>query len=530
MASLPEPPEQSEASARKIALEIGKLELEQQSLRRQLSSRGQVLEWLKAASVPIAILGALVSLYIGTRQGDEAREKRLTDMYDSAFSQLSSTEPPQRISAAMRLNLFLADARPARHAEILSSLVGALSVEQDALVQDAILDVLENAAKKGVQPATLNEILGLAIQRDRSLLAHELAQLAPKRDRADMIFPRAPDIASAASQIAGPELFKSLRANAPLGGMGRAISGLVAEGARASDFSRIYCQACDFSPLKTVPIANFSGSFLPDARLEGMVLRSANFTDVHLSATRFTGTDLQKADFSETGEDGAELGDAAPPIFACADMRGAKLDGLPLLRATVEYYGSGGPLNADIKLEGPRLDQAKTEGMSLTRLKIVHTLRIAGSSMREAPTARPVADALRHIAIRLHGSQWQANRRKGGGSIEWTGDTSYVARDVTILPLYDNALGENDYLSVASVFLFAADNRITDVERRFHLLARNVNASDPFFNRRHGRAEGEAQCASAKPTASDGYLWYIFTDFDDPAIANRYLSAPFNPM
>ena len=406
-------------------------------------------------------------------------------------------------------------------------------MEGDPLVQEALFNVLNASARSGVGPRSLSQTLALTLQLDRSQLRDSLAKIEPRSDAdGNLSFSdktREQGLAEAVTFMAEPDKINQLRRVRQLTVLSRAISLLISQGARANDFSWIYCESCDFRPLKMIGKANFSHAILPDAHFDNMILRGADFRESHFSSTQFTGANLVGADFSHESENDGDYGDAKPPVFACADLRSANLDGLLLLHQETSIYGHGDNPEAELTLEGPRFDQARIDSTTkLDKLRIVHHLKISGRTLRSTAPVGWVKEALRDLASRMQ-SAATAVSPSPSPSIQWPSNDTYNHHETFTLPLDDGALSKRVYLSVASVYRFAQDNQIRDVEKKFGLLARNVNASDAFFAQDRGHREGSAVCTPGNATSSADYRWYIYTDFDTPAQAQKSLSSPYNP-
>jgi hypothetical protein len=88
-----------------------KLRFETRLLALQLSRSGRAMEWLKAASVPVANLGAAITLYVGFGQINQADENRSADRFDKALSRLASEKANERITGVSGLRLFVNDSK-----------------------------------------------------------------------------------------------------------------------------------------------------------------------------------------------------------------------------------------------------------------------------------------------------------------------------------------------------------------------------------------------------------------------------------
>src|SRR3712207_6007588 len=108
--------ERMEALARldKVDLEKDKLRLEQKVLNTQLSRAGRCLEWLKAATPPVAVISVAVTLWVGIGQIYQVEENRAADRFEKALNRLSSKEPNERIAGISSIRLFLSDQNPSR--------------------------------------------------------------------------------------------------------------------------------------------------------------------------------------------------------------------------------------------------------------------------------------------------------------------------------------------------------------------------------------------------------------------------------
>src|SRR5580704_3328910 len=141
--SLPPHVNQGEAGSRieRLRLEKQKQILELRSLVRSLSWHGTSLEWLKAATVPAALLGVLVTFMIGSNQIQQTQDARDSERFDRALSRLASSSTNERLTGVAGLRLFLATQNNLRHAATLQFLVNAAAIEDTDIVQNAILDV-----------------------------------------------------------------------------------------------------------------------------------------------------------------------------------------------------------------------------------------------------------------------------------------------------------------------------------------------------------------------------------------------------
>jgi hypothetical protein len=123
------PVPQAEAHARhqtgmeshEAELRCGKLELEAQLLRRQTGARFFWLEVAKAITGPVALLGLMVTIFIGTTQLRQAQRARDDDRFDRAVARLASPRTTERVAGVVGLQLFLGPDQRDRHVQPCNS-------------------------------------------------------------------------------------------------------------------------------------------------------------------------------------------------------------------------------------------------------------------------------------------------------------------------------------------------------------------------------------------------------------------------
>jgi hypothetical protein len=287
-----------------------KLELETRLLAWQLSSAGRALEWLKAASVFIVIVGVAVSFYVGRGQIRQAEENRNADRFDKALSRLANAgEPIQQVTGVYGLRVFAFDPTSSLQAAALNSLVAALH-KIDPQVQGTILEVFSDLKSSKLSPARSANVLKTAIEQNRILAS----ALDEKWDR---------DTNAEKSRVGDP-----------LWALSEVITALVRLGATSGDFKRIYCRGCDFSGVR-LPGTHFDGSILIDANFTGAYLAGASFQNADIRGAIFFHSDLTSAHltYSPRPPHRIEIVGAreSVPVLECSDLRGADLSGQPLL-------------------------------------------------------------------------------------------------------------------------------------------------------------------------------------------------------
>ncbi len=346
-------------------LQIEKLRLEVESLRHKLFHRNDWMEWMKAASGPVAVLGLVISTILAALQMGAAREAGLEDRFQREVAHLGSSSTSERLTGVAGLSLILGDGLQAkRHREAVSFLVNELSVEQDTTVRGAMVDAIAQLdPKKPSQSALAEEALQLLIARNRGLnRMHEFS--------AEELLPQGAE----KSQQLGPLL-----------DTGNLIARLIREGASSGDLSGIACIGCDFSGSKHQRPADFGGSVLANADFSKAYLEGANFLDSVLLRTKFVGADLQDANLGEDlmvlrrkliGQSAQLLSQSshslnppsAPPgeifpDFRCANLQGAHFDGRTLL---------GVYLGGNWEVESADFSGANVDGTDLTSFAILY--------------------------------------------------------------------------------------------------------------------------------------------------------------
>lgn len=303
-------PEQDQAlEATEASKRIAKLDLETRALARSLSFWGTALEWLKAASVPVAIVGVVVTFALGIAQIRRSEQQLLSDQFDKILTRMLGGRPQERVAAVGGLTLFLADERKEFHQSALTYLVSAAAVETDPAVQVTLLNVLSTLkpGQRIARPA-LDAALQLSIVHSRRLMQGVLADANQEVQRNEYLdvalseshkFRDAPQIRQAIARLRhtdyltfldrfyprdyhagipyaqGRDPANTLRIDTTIKGLSSLatlagiVEQLVALGAYSTDYSGIYCEKCDFTK---APRDHFVG-----AKFDGAVLRDADF-------------------------------------------------------------------------------------------------------------------------------------------------------------------------------------------------------------------------------------------------------------
>jgi hypothetical protein len=218
------------------------------------------------------------------------------------------------------LELFLvSDGSPLLQKQALQFLVNGLSMETDARVHGAILDVLADLPPGRPSQDALDAALRTAIERNRSLTKSVVGSrdrriLQEKKktlakfgiidlERMDEEIPAKVLAALSTEQYLAlldseHGLFERLDPpeDVQLIALSTALQTLVARGATSADFKDIYCENCDFSTAKSLERAIFDGAYLGDANFAKVSLRGVSFRGADLGGTIFFGADLTNSD------------------------------------------------------------------------------------------------------------------------------------------------------------------------------------------------------------------------------------------
>jgi uncharacterized protein YjbI with pentapeptide repeats len=350
--SEPDGPEKATPEAEKLALE-------KRLLARQLSPQGVLLAWLQGASVPVALLGAILAFFVGFGQLHQGAENQAADRFDKTLTRLASTRPDERMTGVAGLQLFLQGDSGLLQTQALQFLINGLSIETDGRVSGAILDVLRDLPRGTPSQAALDEALRTAIERNRSLtwdardstnqrIARKQWEALAKFNIAD-VDPKATSERIPARVIAalGNEQYLALldvvhpafkmldpQESAPLSNLAIAIQLLFRRGATSKDFSYIYCNNCNFDSA-SLDEAKFEGAYLSGASFLHAKLRRASFMHANLANANFFGADLTQANLSAhpfVFRESTENSDWAQlPLLECAKLGGADLSGRTLI-------------------------------------------------------------------------------------------------------------------------------------------------------------------------------------------------------
>lgn len=345
-----------------------KLVLEQATLRRQLSRQGMLLEWLKAATVPVALIGVFVTFTLGIeqlRQAEQARraqaeqlqETRDDERFDKALSRLASQNAKERVTGISGLQLFISAASPKRHSPTLHFLLNAVADEHDPLVRKAIVDVFRDLKLETVKLEPLRAALTTAIKRNRALI-RALLDVGERNyiDARNVKISRFTNIskndlpfsfrlpANIGVKLTLEQYLQLLELDsdvlnyaprdhvAALEDVTEVMNILADLGVYADDYSETYCVNCRFKNGK-LSNAKFDNAILNDASFQSAILNGASFKNASLSDTIFYNAELKNADLtfdSWVTSDYIKFRHRRFPVLQCADLSGADLSGRPI--------------------------------------------------------------------------------------------------------------------------------------------------------------------------------------------------------
>jgi Pentapeptide repeats (8 copies) len=284
---------------------IAKLHLEQQSLSTQLSRQGKALEWVKALGTPVALIGAVWTIFSGLNQIQLERASKDEERLERSVAKLLSDKSNERLAGVSTLARFFSQDDEKQQVAAIVAFADALSREEDPVVRAAILETIKNASSS-LPTRTLGSGLTSIITRNRVL--QQSLEIKP-RDSSFQTIPK--------------EKLGTLDATS------QAIVALVRGGAHVLDMSRIYCVRCDFSGKQiNLDGVDFSSSILFSSDFSGASLEHTNFDGANLLDTEFIGSRLSFAKLTDLHGMQAATGtirdgrDAPAPNFSCADLSG----------------------------------------------------------------------------------------------------------------------------------------------------------------------------------------------------------------
>jgi uncharacterized protein YjbI with pentapeptide repeats len=398
-------------------LERRKLELETRSLTRQLSWQGTLIEWLKAAAVPVTLLGAILAFYVGFGQLRQSEQNRAADRFDKALTRLASKNPIERITGVSGLRLFLLGEDTTLHRSSLHSLVDAIAYESEERVENAIIDVFTDLKEGQISREVLNEAAKFAIEHNRSLTA---LVLKGSRQSIEEAQKKILINAGIAEQIPSPipvslvtQLSKakylefldqyhspfdqlSDDQRVPLSGLKNVMTQLLTLGAKSDNFSGINCEGCNFSVANDLSKGQFRGAFLSGADFTRVNLQGASFANADLAGTIFYRADLRGADLKFTGAYQPTTGFHGVvrhfPLLECARLEGADLTGIVLLVVEKSYatYIAG---EKGLDVIAPKLQSAKmNDATKLAKFGVMVVNSIGDSYQAHHPDDEMVKD------------------------------------------------------------------------------------------------------------------------------------------
>ncbi len=304
---------------------IAKLRLEQLNLRQQASPSSRALEWLKAATAPVALIALLWTIVAGLDQMKQTRKAAIDDRFDKTIARMASPDAYARVTGIAGLRQFLSGSYHSslsltsdynREVDAVSYLVTAIAVEKDPTLRDAILDALSQLRSGGVMSSTIDTGLRIALERNRKL---------------------------ARSVDLGSDDLDAIPANDPrlvqLHATALAVVALVRQGARVDDMTDLYCVGCDFSGAEiNLSGTKFDRAVLREADFSGANLEDSSFDGANILGARFVGSRMRRArltDVYHVTEQGGRLLTTAlqrlynndaptpPTDFTCADLDSA---------------------------------------------------------------------------------------------------------------------------------------------------------------------------------------------------------------
>lgn len=378
---------------------ITKLGLEEDLLRWQMTWQGRMLEWLKVVTAPAAVAGVLVTLFMGLAQLRHAETNRVSDQLDKVTIRLGSKVTTDRLAGVAGAGLFLTPERQEYHSSALGLLLTALAVEEDSVVQTAILGRLAALDQSNhIRQAELDAALAMAVSYNRQLVLKMLAFRKDADEARDKAVRRrhlpagfetfdqgaqaralaaltaqqvvrfmadaSPRYLSSTSAIPTYHVEDVWRIEFPREIMSRllasmqAIEILLTAGATTADMSGIYCENCKFNRRATASYrkVRFDGAILVGADFSGLNLEGASFRNADLRGTFFLRSNLTDATLAD-GFGGPRLpldkSGAPVPYLACANLNGADLSGRALLSVQIRMDGAQSIAIASVPYLGP---------------------------------------------------------------------------------------------------------------------------------------------------------------------------------
>jgi uncharacterized protein YjbI with pentapeptide repeats len=313
------PPPDPEARFR-----LEKLELEIAALRRQI----KIPELVRVLTGPVAVIGVVVTVILGSLQLHQANQSRDDERFDKAISRLAAANPAERLSGIAGVELYLDPQQKTRHRPALRFLVGALAVEPDPTVRGQIIDTLGSLKVPKISQADLDDTLEHLRNRNRDLYAQLQAAYLEKLRRDGGL--KLPQNAFDETHI----LPNSEAQFGPLRATALAIVTLIRHGARTKDLSGIYCVDCDFTGIdweminpNFAKVADFADADpasvldLSGVDFDRALLKRANLIGVNLRGASFDGADLLMAKFAGADLSGAKLTDFQSRLYPLEQMQ-----------------------------------------------------------------------------------------------------------------------------------------------------------------------------------------------------------------
>lgn len=348
--------EDRSADPEKQALEIRKLSLEVKALTFKQSLWGRVVELLHNSVPVLAILGLVWTVFVGLNQQEAQRMDAESARFERAYTKLGSRMASERATGVAQASSLLHLAGGARDKDILTALANQLSLDEDAAVRSAILNVfwnLDKATGQDALDAALKTIIDLhrVIVQSSGVTPFELATAQPDL-RGIYFVPSQADAQAGATAIDPGALHETF---VRLASLKTALLSVLKAGGRTQTMDHIYCPECDFAELGIdLSGVSFQDAILPGSRWSRLRLAHASFRNAVVERADFTGAQLEGADFSndEYNITRQEYVSAyalrhihpasrpelhqykfntGAPTFVCADLRNANFQNFPVV-------------------------------------------------------------------------------------------------------------------------------------------------------------------------------------------------------
>lgn len=271
-----------------LKAKIEKLNKEMDILDFQLSKKSRNQETIKSyASLGSIITGFLTLITIGFSVYQFNANSKLTleskkeDRLSNALLNIGDTSVRKRLVGVIALRSFIKEGDSLKNSQALLSLTHSLSLENDPIIRNAILEIFHSEEIKKVDTIVLKNVLKSLINLNKEIFQREKKGLSTYMK----------------SEIE-PKL---VALEAKERSLSSAAIDLLRQNIHQNDLSNMYLASADFAKISLVEI-DFSNSNLSFSNFSNSTCYHCNFDKTNIMQTSFAHANLRKSSFVYKGD------------------------------------------------------------------------------------------------------------------------------------------------------------------------------------------------------------------------------------